>query len=95
MSSAFHVESDNQLCFTIGSEQFTTMYYLRKGYLFQRHLCKNTDELMQEENIEKFSVLEVYLGPCQLSIVEFFAKMVKDFWSYTISEKNISIASDI
>ena len=50
---------------------------------------------MQEENIEKFSVLEVYLGPCQLSMIDFFAKMVKDFWSYTISEKNISIASDI
>ena len=71
------------------------MCYLRKGYLFQRHLCKNTDELIQEENIEKFSVPQVYLGPCQLSMIDFFAKMVKDFWSYTISEKNISIASDV
>ena len=71
------------------------MCYLRKGYLFQRHLCKNTDELTQEENIDKFSVPQVYLGPCQLSMIDFFAKMVKDFWSYTISEKNISIASDV
>ena len=50
---------------------------------------------MQEENIEKFSVPEAYLGPCQLLVIDFYANMVKDFWSYTISEKNISIASDV
>ena len=55
------------------------MCYLRKGYLFQRHLCKNTDELTQEENIDKFSVPQVYLGPCQLTMIDFFAKMVKAF----------------
>ena len=70
MLSALHVESDNQLCFTIRSEQFTTMCYLRKDYLFQRHLCKNTAELMQEKNIEKFSVPEAYLGPCELSMMD-------------------------
>ena len=36
MSFALHVESDNQLCLTIGSEQFTTIGYLRTDYLFQR-----------------------------------------------------------
>ena len=71
------------------------MCYLRKGYLFQRHLCKNTDELMHEESIEKFSVPEVHLGPSQLSMIDFFVKTVKGFWSYTISEKNISIALDV
>ena len=43
MSFALHVESVNQLCFTIRSEQFTT----GKVYSFQRHLCKNTAEFMQ------------------------------------------------
>ena len=42
---------------------------------------------MQEENIEKFSVPEAYLGPRQLLVIDFYANMVKDFWSYTISEK--------
>ena len=50
---------------------------------------------MQEENIEQFSVPEAYLGPSQLSMMVFFAKMVKDFWQDTISEKNIYIASDV
>ena len=55
------------------------MCYLRKDYLFQRHLCKNKAELMQEENIEKMSVLEAYLGPFPLSMMDLFAKIVKDF----------------
>ena len=50
---------------------------------------------MQEENIEKFSVPESCLGPCQLSTTDFFVKIVKDFCLHTISEKNISIASDV
>ena len=34
------------------------MCYLWKNDLFQRRLCKDTAELMQEENIEKFIVPE-------------------------------------
>ena len=34
---------------------------------------------MQEENIEKVSVPEAYLGPCQLSMINLFTKIVKDF----------------
>lgn len=41
---------------------------------------------MQEENFEKFGVPEACLGPCSLSMINFFAKMVKGFWVYTISE---------
>ena len=43
MSSALHVELDNQLCFTIRSEKCAT----GKVYSFQRHLCINTAELTQ------------------------------------------------
>ena len=50
---------------------------------------------MQEENIEQFSVPKAYLGPFQWSMMDFFAKMVEDFWQYTISKKNIYITSDI
>ena len=88
MSFALHVESDNQLCLTIGSEQFTTICYLRTDYLFQRHLCKNTAQLMQEENIEKVSVPEVYLGPCSLSMMDLFAKIVKDFGRMLFLQKH-------
>lgn len=34
---------------------------------------------MQEKNIEKVSIPEAYLGPCQLSMMNFFAIIVKDF----------------
>ena len=34
---------------------------------------------MQEESIEKVSVPEEYLWPCQLSMMKFFEKIVKDF----------------
>ena len=36
-------------------------------------------ELMQEKNIEKVSIPEAYLGPRQLSMMNFFAIIVKDF----------------
>ena len=74
MSTELHVESDNQLFFTI-----ITMCYLRTDYLFQRHLCKNTTQLMQEEKIEKVSVPEVYLVPCSLSMIDLTVKSFKDF----------------
>lgn len=34
---------------------------------------------MQEKNIEKVSIPEAYLGPCQSSMMNFFAIIVKDF----------------
>ena len=34
---------------------------------------------MQKKNIEKVSIPEAYLGPCQLSMMNFFAIIVKDF----------------
>ena len=55
------------------------MCYSRKNDIFQKHLCKNTSELLQEENIKKGSVPEAYVGPCQLSMMDHFAKIVKDF----------------
>ena len=66
MSTELHVESDNQLFFTI-----MTMCY--------EHLCKNTTQLMQEEKIEKVSVPEVYLVPCSLSMIDLTVKSFKDF----------------
>ena len=47
----------------------------RKDYIFQKHLCKNTAELLQEENMKKVNVLEA----CQLSMIHLFAKNVKNF----------------
>ena len=55
------------------------MFSPRKDHIFQKHLCKNTAELMQEKNIEKVSIPEAHLGPCQLSMINFFAKTVKGF----------------
>ena len=64
---------------TIRSEQCTAMFSPRKDHIFQKHLCKNTAELMQEKNIEKVSIPEAHLRPCQLSMINFFAKTVKGF----------------
>ena len=55
------------------------MCYSRKDYIFQKPLCKNTAELLQEENIKKVSAPEAYVGPCQLSMMDLFARTVKDF----------------
>ena len=63
------------------------MCYARKDYIFQKHLCKNTAELLQEENVKKASVSEAYVGPCQLSMMDLFAKIVKNFQPFTISAK--------
>ena len=51
----------------------------RKDYIFQKHLCKNTAELLQEENMKKVNVPEAYVGPCQLAMMDLFPKIVKDF----------------
>ena len=56
------------------------MCYPRKDYIFQKPLCKNTAELLQEEHIKKVSVPEAYVGRCQLSMMDLFAKTVKDFY---------------
>ena len=55
------------------------MRYPRKDYELQNYLCEKTVEHIQEENIEKASVLEAYLGPCQLPMAKLFAKMVRVF----------------
>ena len=49
---------------------------------------------MEEENIKKVSVPEACFGPCQLSLMDLFAKIVKDMTVYYFC-KNISIASDV
>ena len=51
----------------------------RKDYIFQKHWCKNTAELLQEENTKKVNVPEAYVGACQLSMMDYFAKIMKDF----------------
>ena len=51
----------------------------RKDYIFQKHLCKNTAELLQEENTRKVNVPVAYVGACQLSMMDLLAKIVKDF----------------
>ena len=51
----------------------------RKDYIFQKHLCKNTAEIWQEENMKKVNVPEAYVGACQLSVMDLFAKIVKHF----------------
>ena len=51
----------------------------RKDYIFQKYLCKNTAELLQEENMKKVNVPEAHIGACQLSMMDLFAKIVKDF----------------
>ena len=56
------------------------MCYPRKDYIFQKPLFKNTAELLQEEHIKKVSVPEAYVGRCQLSMMDLFAKTVKDFY---------------
>ena len=61
------------------------MCYIKMDYLFQSHLSKNTAKLIEEENIKKVSVPEAYLGPCQLPLMDLFAKIVKEIWPYTIS----------
>ena len=71
-------------------EKSTTMCYSRKDYKFQKHLCKNTSELLQETNIKKVSVPEAYARSCQLSMMDFFAKIVKEFQPFTISAKTFS-----
>ena len=48
---------------------------------------QDTAELLQEENIKIASVPETNVGPCQLSMMDFFAKIVKDFQPFTISAK--------
>ena len=68
-------------------EKSTTMCYSRKDYIFQKHLCKNTSELLQETNIKKVSVPEAYARSRQLSMMDFFAKIVKEFQPFTISAK--------
>ena len=55
------------------------MCYPRKDYELQNYLCEKTVEHIQEENIEKASVLEAYLGPCQLPMAKLFAKIVRVF----------------
>ena len=50
---------------------------------------QNTAGLMQEKNIEKVSVPEACLRPCQLFMVNFFAKIVKDFEQFVISERTL------
>ena len=45
----------------------------RKDYIFKKHLCKNTAELLQEENMKKVNVPEAYVGACQLSMMDLFA----------------------
>ena len=35
------------------------------------------------------------LGPRQLSMMDFYAEMVRNFWPCTTSQKNIIIASDV
>ena len=42
-------------------------------------MYKNTAKLLQEQNMEKVNVSEAYVGPCQLSIIDLSAKIVKDF----------------
>ena len=56
-----------------------TMCYSTKDYISQKHLCKNTSELLQEANFKKFSVPEANVGTCELSMMDLFAKIVKDF----------------
>ena len=56
-----------------------TMCYSTKDYISQKHLCKNTSGLLQEENVKKFSVPEAHVGTCELSMMDLFAKIVKDF----------------
>ena len=53
-------------------------------------MCKNTAELLQEEKTKKVNVPETYVGFCQLSMMDLFAKIAKDFQSFTISEKTFS-----
>ena len=36
-------------------------------------------ELMQEKNIEKVSIPEAYLGPCQLSMMNFLQLLLRTF----------------
>ena len=35
-----------------------------KDYIFQKHLGKNTAELLHEENMKKVNVPEAYVGTC-------------------------------
>ena len=51
----------------------------RKDYIFQKRLHKNTAELLQEENMKKANLPEANVGPCQLSMMDLFAKILKDF----------------
>ena len=44
---------------------------------------------MQEQSIEKFRVTEAYLGPCQLSMMDLLAKMVKPFMHNVVKWPNI------
>ena len=51
---------------------------------------QDTAELLQEENISvqwKASVPETNVGPCQLFMMDLFAKIFKDFQPFTISAK--------
>ena len=51
----------------------------RKDYIFQKNLCKNTAEILQEKNMKKVNVPEAYVGPFQLSMMGLCVKIVKDF----------------
>ena len=55
------------------------MFNTEKDHIFQKHLCKNTAELVQEKSIEKVSIPEAFLAHCKLSMMNFFARNFKDF----------------
>ena len=91
MPSTLDVEYNNQLASLIEVNNSRLCVLPKKGLYIPKHLCKNTGELMQEQNIEKLSILEAYLGPCQFSLMDPFAKIVRLLAVYYIC-KNISIA---
>ena len=46
--------------------------------------------IFKQIKLKKFNVQEAYVGPCQLSMMDLFAKIIKEFYSFTVSAKTIS-----
>ena len=59
----------------------------QKGLYIPKTFVKEYSWTFEIREYKKASVSEAYVGPCQLSVMDLFAKIVKDFSPFTISAK--------
>ena len=65
------------------------MFNPEKDHIFQKHLCKNTAELVQEKSIEKVSIPEAFLAPCKLSMMNFLLEILRTFSSLLFLQEHL------